>query len=63
MQNNFFNYYKQRLVILLIAFLGIVLYLAKLHFGLSIAVSAIITAFFVLISRYLWNMFSNVFMY
>lgn len=55
MQNNFLNYYKPRLVIILIAFLGIVLYLAKSHLSLSIAISAFIVTFLILLSKYLWN--------
>lgn len=55
MQNNFFNYYKSKVLLTLISFLAIVFYLAKDHWELSIGITALISAFLVIISKNLWK--------
>lgn len=54
MRNNFFTYFKASILVSVIATFVIVLYLAKNHWGLSIAISGAVTTMLVLISKYLW---------
>lgn len=55
MKNSFFNYFKSGVVITLISFFAIGLYIAKNHWGISIAVTSAITVLLIAISKYLWK--------
>ncbi len=63
MINGFFKYYKSQVVISLLVFLGVTLYLAKNHWGLSISIIAVITSILIAIDKWLWKtkMFSWMF--
>jgi len=55
MKNSFFNYFRSSILVSIIVIFGIVLYIAKTHWQLSIAVSSIVTMLLLIISKYLWN--------
>jgi hypothetical protein len=55
MNNGFFKYYKSGVLIALIAFLGISLFFAKDYWGLSISIISVISAFLIVIDKWLWK--------
>ena len=55
MRNDYLNYFKSSTLVSVIVMLAIVMYLAKDHWGLSIAISATISTMLILISKYLWK--------
>lgn len=56
MKNSFFNYFNPSILVILIGALVITLFLAKNYWGLSIAISGIVSMLLVLISKYLWKL-------
>lgn len=55
MNNGFFKYYKSGVLITLIAFLAITIFLAKDYWRISISIISVISAFLIIIDKYLWK--------
>ena len=63
MTDGYFKYYKSKLLISLLVFLGILIYLAKEHWGISVSIIAIISTLLFIIDKWLWKtkIFSKMF--
>ena len=63
MRNGFFQYYKPGVLVALVSILGISIFLAKIHWGLSVSLLSVVSGILIFIDKKLWNKrpFSEVF--
>ena len=56
MDNGYFKYYKEKLLISLLVSLGILIFLAKDYWKLSVSIIALISSLLFIIDKWLWKM-------